>query len=351
MELCLEFLFIAESGCIYTVTIYINHTLLAHAVFYCFATTRCLNPTLSHREWHHSGQSIQHPLHSEGSYSTNLLWSSVWSAMGLEDNTFQKWTVHSPYQHVFQHHWQHGETYFFFFFFKPTTVFPTSILNPAAYQQISPVTHFSSEAAAVISRLYEALGEREHFVSLSRELCPNSSTASSQSNSKKQKWFLAPLTGTRPGSFYLDWFQPQWKYKTTRANGPTWAYTIGRQKPKIRVGTITVPSVIPSPTFPSGAQHSFVWGFPCRHQLTLQFTFPEKKSVVSLKTLPQPEICWIAQKLLTSMRSTTQRPSQVKEIQNSYCVVTEVVFISAIQQTSKGSQKCAGGTPWLFPFS
>lgn len=159
---------------------------------------------------------------------------------------------------MFQHHWQHGEIVLFF---KPTTVFPTSILNPATYQQISPVTHFSSEAVAVISRLYEALGEREHFVSLSRKLCPNSSTASSQTNSKKQKWFLPPLAGTRLGSFYLDWFQPQWRYKTTRANGPAWFYTIGTQKPKIRVGRITVPSVIPSSTFPCGVQHSFE-GFP-----------------------------------------------------------------------------------------
>lgn len=130
-------------------------------------------------------------------------------------------TTHSNYEQLIVHTSMcfsiTGSTERYDFFFL-TQVFPSSILNPATYQQTSPLTNFSSKAAAVISRLYKVLGEREHSASLFIKLGPKSPTASSQSSSRKQKWFSAPLVGTRAGSFCLDWFQPQWKYKTTTAN-------------------------------------------------------------------------------------------------------------------------------------
>lgn len=75
----------------------LHHTLLADAIFYCLAVMVCLNPVCVHMQWLHSGWSIQHLPCSYKSCSTNLLWSSIWSAIGLEVSTFQLWTAHGPY--------------------------------------------------------------------------------------------------------------------------------------------------------------------------------------------------------------------------------------------------------------
>lgn len=49
-------------------------------------------------------------------------------------------------------------------FIKQIIAFPTSLLNQAACQQRSPLTNIGpSKTAAVISRLYEALGIRDHL--------------------------------------------------------------------------------------------------------------------------------------------------------------------------------------------
>lgn len=190
------FLYTAEPGCNSTLldfTILYQQIFFTAAIFYCLATMRCLTPVFLHVEWLHSGWFIQHLLHSYRSYSTDLLWSSVRSATGLEASTWQLWTPHGPYLQGFQHHWKHSIT--FFFFLKQTTVFSIFLLNLAAWQVTSPTTNnWPSKTEAGMSST--------HVTGMN----PNGPVAPSQPNSRKQKWFPAPLEGTAGGSLCLHWF-------------------------------------------------------------------------------------------------------------------------------------------------
>lgn len=84
---------------------------------------------------------------------------------------------------------------FIFFFLKQTTIFSIFLLNLAAWQVTSPTTNnWPSKTEAGMSST--------HVTGMN----PNGPVAPSQPNSRKQKWFPAPLEGTAGGSLCLHWF-------------------------------------------------------------------------------------------------------------------------------------------------
>lgn len=115
--------------------LYINqlhHALLVDAVFYCFAMMKCLNPVLSHTEWHHSGWSIQHLLHSDGTYCTVMDPIALICSEALYGLQWAWKPTHFSYEQLIVRismgFSTTGSTVVSDdFFFKQTIVFPTSL--------------------------------------------------------------------------------------------------------------------------------------------------------------------------------------------------------------------------------